>query len=65
MENPNKRVSHILKAQVLSYYKENHSLLLKCLSFPDSMEVMKQVHGEGGGGGGGGGGGVGGVMEPI
>ena len=52
LENPNKRVPHIMKAQAQSfvllerelYRKGVDGLLLKCLSFPNSMEVMKQVH---------------------
>ena len=46
------RVLHITKAQTQNfvllegelYRKGLDELLLKCLSFPDRMEVMKQVH---------------------
>ena len=52
LENPNKRVPHRLKAQAHNfvllegklYRKGFYGLLLKCLSFTNSMEVMKQVH---------------------
>ena len=52
LENPNKKVPYITKAQAQNfvlwegelYRKGFDGLLLKCLSFPDSMEVMKQVH---------------------
>ena len=54
LENPNKRVPHRMKAQdqnfvlleVELYKKGLDGLLLKCLSSPHSMEVMKQVHEE-------------------
>ena len=53
LENPNKRVPHMTKAQAQKfvilerelYRKGFDGLLLKCLSFPNIMEVMKQVHG--------------------
>ena len=52
MENPNKRVPHITKARAQNfvllegelYIKGFDGLLLKCLSIPDSMKVMKQAH---------------------
>ena len=52
LENPYKRVPHITKAQSHNfiplegelYRKGFDGLLLKCLSFLDNMEVMKQVH---------------------
>ena len=52
MENPNKKVPYRTKAQDRNfvllegelYIKWFDGLLLKCLSFTDSMEVMKQVH---------------------
>ena len=52
LEDPNKQVPHRVKAQsqklVLMegelYRKGLYGLLLKCQSFPDSMEGMKQVH---------------------
>ena len=52
LEDPNKQVPHRLKAQLHKFllmerelYKNGFDgLLLKCLSFPDNMEVMKQVH---------------------
>ena len=52
LENPNKRVPHKTKAQAHNfilleeelYRKGFDGLLLKCLSFLDNMEVMKQVH---------------------
>ena len=51
--NPNNRVPHKVKVQAQNfvllerelYKKRLDRLLLKCLSFPNSMEVMKQVHG--------------------
>ena len=50
LENPNKRVPHITKAQAQNcvllegelYIKGFDGLLLECLSFPYSMEVMKE-----------------------
>ena len=52
LENPNKRVLHRMKAQAHNfvllerelYRKGFDGFLLKCLSFLDNMEVMKQVH---------------------
>ena len=52
LENPNKRVPHRTKVQAQHFvllegelYKKGFDkLLLKRLSFPDSMEVMKKVH---------------------
>ena len=52
LENPNKRVPYRTKDQTQNfvllegelYRKGFDGLLLKCLSFPDSMEVMKEVH---------------------
>ena len=52
LENPNKKVPHKTKAQAHNFvllegelYKKGFGgLSLKCLSFPNSMEVMKQVH---------------------
>ena len=52
LENPNKKVPYRVKVQAWNFvilerelYKKGFDgLLLKCLSFPDSMEVMKQVH---------------------
>ena len=52
LENPNKRVPHRTKAQAQNFvllegdiYKKGfEGSLLKCLSFLDNMEVMKQVH---------------------
>ena len=52
LENPNKNVPHKTKVQAQNfvllegelYIKGFDELLLKCLSFPDSMDVMKQVH---------------------
>ena len=52
LENPNKRVPYRVKTQAQSflllegklYIKGLYGLLLKCLSFPNSMEFMKQVH---------------------
>ena len=52
LEDPNKQVPHRVKAQsqnfILmegeSYIKGLDVLVLICLSFPDNMEVMKQVH---------------------
>ena len=52
LENPNKKVSHRTKAQAHNivilegelYRKGYDRLLLKCLSFPDNIEVMKHVH---------------------
>ena len=52
LKNPNKKVPHIMKAQAHNfvllegklYRKGFDGLLLKCLSFLDNMEVMKQVH---------------------
>ena len=52
LDNPNKWVPHITKVKgnnfvILEgelYRKGLDGLLHKCLSFPDSMEVMKQVH---------------------
>ena len=52
LENPNKRVPYRTKAQAQNFvllegelYKKGFDgLLLKCLSFPNNMEVMKQVH---------------------
>ena len=52
LKNPNKKVPHIMKAQAQNfvllegklYRKGFDGLLLKCLSFLDNMEVMKQVH---------------------
>lgn len=51
LEDPNRRILHkvIIQAQKFAllgelYRKGIVALLLKCLSFPDSKEVMKQVH---------------------
>ena len=52
LENLNKRVPHIVKVQAQNFvimegelYKKGFDgLLLKCLSFPDNMEVIEQVH---------------------
>ena len=52
LENPNRQVPHRVKAQSQNfvlmegelYSKRLDGLLLRCLSFPDNMEVMKQVH---------------------
>ena len=52
LKNPNKRVSHKMKAQAQNsvllegdlYKKGLDGVLLKCLSFSNNMEVMKQVH---------------------
>ena len=52
LENPNKKVPHKMKDQAQNfvilegelYRKGFYRLLLKCLSFLDNMEVMKQVH---------------------
>ena len=52
LEDPNRMVSHWVKAQSQNfillegelYKKGPDGLLLRCLSFPDRMEVMKQVH---------------------
>ena len=52
LEDPNKQVPHMVKAQSQNFilmkgelYKKGlDGLLLRCLSFPDSMEVIKQVH---------------------
>ena len=52
LEDPNKQVSHRVKARSQNfvllerefYRKGPDGLLLRCLSFPDNMEVMKQVH---------------------
>ena len=52
LEDPNRQVPHRMKAQSQNfvlmegelYRKGLDGLLLRCLSFLDSMEVMKQVH---------------------
>ena len=52
LEDPNRQVPHRVKAQSKNFilmegelYKKGlDGLLLRCLSFPNSMEVMKQVH---------------------
>ena len=52
LEDPNMQVPHRVKAQSQNFvlmegelYKKGlNGLLLRCLSFPNSMEVMKQVH---------------------
>ena len=52
LEDPNKQIPHRVKAQSQNFvlmegelYKKGlDGLLLRCLSFSDSMEVMKQVH---------------------
>ena len=52
LEDPNRQVPHKVKAQLHNfvlmegelYRKWLDGLLLKCLSFPDYMEVTKQVH---------------------
>ena len=52
LQEPNRRVPHWVKAQSQNfvilerelYIKGLDGLLLRCLSCPDSMEVMKQVH---------------------
>ena len=52
LENPNKRVPHIMMAQAHNfvllegelYIKGFDGLLFKCLSFPNNMEFMKQVY---------------------
>ena len=52
LENPNKRVPHIKKTEAHNFVllegelhiKGFDGLLLKLLSYPNSMEVMKQVH---------------------
>ena len=52
LEDPNRQVPYRVKAQSQNFvlmegelYKKGlDGLLLKCLSFLDSMEVMKQVH---------------------
>ena len=52
LEDPNKQVLHRVKAQSQNFvllkgemYRNGlNELLLKCLSFPHNMEVMKQVH---------------------
>ena len=52
LENPNVKAPHKLKVQTQNfvflggelYRKGFDGLLLRCLSFPDAMEVMKQVH---------------------
>ena len=52
LEDHNSQVPHRVKAQSQNFvlmegelYKKGlDGLLLKCLSFPNSMEVMKQVH---------------------
>ena len=52
LEDPNRQVPHKVKAQLQNFIlmegelngKELDGLLLRCLSFPDSMKVMKQIH---------------------
>ena len=52
LENPNRQVPHKVKAQSQNfvlmqrelYINGLYGLLFRCLSFLDSMEVMKQVH---------------------
>lgn len=52
LEDPNRRVPHRAKAQAQNFilldgelcWKVVDVLLLRCLSFPDSLELMKQVH---------------------
>ena len=51
MENPNKKVPHLTKAQAHNFvlleeelYIKGFDGLLKFLSFPDSMEFIKKVH---------------------
>ena len=52
LEDPNRSIPHRLKAQSQNfvlleeelYRKGPDVLLLICISFPDSMEVIKQVH---------------------
>ena len=52
LEDPNKQVPHRVKAQSQNfvlmegelYRKGLDGLLLRCLSFPENMEVMKLVH---------------------
>ena len=52
LEDLNKRVPHRMNAQSHNFFlleeelyrKGPNELMLRCLSFSDSMEVMKQVH---------------------
>ena len=52
LEDPNRQVPHRVKAQSHNFFilegelyrKRLDGLLIKCLSFLNSMEVMKQVH---------------------
>ena len=52
LEDSNRQVPHMVKAQLQNFVlmerelcrKGLDGLLLKCLSFPDSIEVMKQVY---------------------
>ena len=52
LEDPNRQVPHRVKAQSQNFVllerelcrKGLDRLLLRCLSFPNSMEAMKQVH---------------------